>query len=114
MKHSKLDLATLQALYDEWTRSDETQRVFLKRKGLPVSVFRGNYRFIQGRKFQKQPARPQLLPVHVVREATPAVSHEVSKLLLHFANGASLQFTTDVSAQYIGSLLSIMESRPAC
>lgn len=113
MKHVKLDPTTLQALYDEWARSGESQRAFLKRKGLTFSVFNNNYGVIKSRKLKTKQASPSLLPVHVAHAPMQA-SPRVSKLLLQLPGGTSLHFTTDVPAQYVGSLLSVMESRPAC
>lgn len=113
MKYAKLDPATLQALYDEWAQSGEPQRAFLKRKGLTFSVFNNNYGVIKSSKFKAKPAKPSLLPVHVAHMPVQA-SPMASKLLVQLPSGTSLHFTTDVPAQYIGSLLSVMESRPTC
>ena len=115
MSFSKIDPDNLQALYDEWSQSDETQRAFLKRKELSFSVFNNNYGLFQSRKDKKkqQPAVRQLLPVHVVQEPVKQ-SPQVSKLLVQFSNGSSLHFSTDVPADYVGSLLASIESRPLC
>lgn len=113
MKDSKLDPAALQALYNEWAQSGEPQRAFLKRKGLTFSVFNNNYGIIKSRKSKTKSLKPSLLPVHVTH--VPAQANlKVSKLLVQLPSGTSLHFTTDVPAQYMGNLLSVMESRPVC
>jgi hypothetical protein len=114
VKYSKADPSKLQALYDEWKQSGETQKEFLKRKQIRFSVFNNHFHLIKTLSPRKcRSEAMQMLPVKVVQEPVPA-NPRVSNLLIHLVSGASLHFTTDIPAQYMGHLLSAMESKSTC
>lgn len=110
MSYPVLSIQKKQAYYNEWLLSGELQPQFLRRKNLGPSTFKADG-IKRGRPLIGQQAANTLLPVQI---KPIEIALQPAGLWVQFSSGASLHFTTDVPAQYIGNLLSIMESRPAC
>lgn len=110
MKHPVLSLAKKQAYYDEWLLSGEPQPQFLKRHNLGPSTFKADG-LNRGKPMLTRQSLNTLLPVQIkpIETAIQPVG-----LWVQFSNGARLHFTTEVPAQYAGSLLASMESGSLC
>lgn len=110
MNYPVLSIQKKQAYYDEWLSSGEPQPQFLRRKNLGPSTFKADG-IKRGKPLVGQPPRHTLLPVQIkpIETAIQSVS-----LWLQLSSGSRLHFTTEVPAQYVGSLLASMESRSLC
>ena len=110
MNYPVLSIQKKQAYYDEWLSSGEPQPQFLKHKNLGPSTFKADG-IKRGKPTIGQQPLHSLLPVQIKSIETAIRTVD---LWVQFSSGARLHFTTEVPAQYMGSLLSIMESRPTC
>jgi len=106
----------IQALYDEWVQSGETQREFIRHKQLNRSIFNNNYTIIntgsRGKK-RHQPESLRLLPVRVFSQPQEELPVPTD-LCLQFNGGASLRFSVGTSIEYLSDLMSALQSRRAC
>lgn len=103
----------VQALYEEWRQSGETQAVFLTRKQQNLSLFKGNYKSLKRDFNKKKPRMAQMLPVQIGSEAKePILSSQ--ELVYQFADGESLRFPIDTSIEYLCKLIGAISSRRLC
>ena len=110
MSYPVLSIQKKQAYYDEWLLSGERQPQFLRRKNLSSSTFKADG-IKRGQPVIGQRPLQTLLPVQIKPIETATQS---AGLWLQFSSGSRLHFTTEVPAQYMGSLLASMESRSSC
>jgi hypothetical protein len=110
MSYPVLSIQKRQAYYDEWLSSGELQPQFLRRKNLSPSTFKADG-IKRGQPMIGQRPLQTLLPVQIKPIETPP---EPAGLWLQLSSGSRLHFTTEVPAQYVGSLLASMESGSPC
>lgn len=112
MSYQLLNIRTIQAYYDEWLLSGETQTQFLERKKLSQAMFRTNG-IKRGKPKVLESSWRSFLPVEV-RAVEEKIETQSVNLLLQFSNGARLHFVTGAPVDYISSLISSVESRARC
>ena len=106
-----------QALYDEWKDSGETQKAFLSRKKLKLSVFKNHYANLNIRSPRRRRGETlQMLPVNVLAQGVEniALSEALLELSLQFSGGNCLRFRVGTPVEYLGRLAHALESRRVC